>query len=372
MSRTIAVAAVQMDGQPAPTFERLARADRLVTAAAGAGAQLVVLPELFNTGYSYISSNYENSETLDGPSVSWMRESAARHGIHLAGSLLLLDGNEIYNALLVLAPDGRTWRYDKSYPAGWERAYFRPGQGVNVARTDLGDLGLLICWDSAHPDLWARYAGQVDMMVISSAPARVSDSIYILSNGRRLTHDKMGPLMRSVRGAADRIFGETIDRQTAWLGVPAVNAVACGRITTEIPNPRGGLLGLLPSAPWLIRHLPRADRMKMTFGFASSCKVVDPDGRVLVLRSQQEGEGFCLSEVTLADRRPVPRDPQPPVRIPATCYLLTDLFTPLQMIPYYQRGARQTWGEQMAPEGPAPVRWQETLAGIKATLSSLF
>jgi predicted amidohydrolase len=86
------MAALQMDANPAPTHERITIADRLVHEAHEKGAQLVVLPELFNTGYGYTDANYERAETL---------------------SLFLLDEDEIYNALLLFAPDGRLWRYDK-------------------------------------------------------------------------------------------------------------------------------------------------------------------------------------------------------------------------------------------------------------------
>ena len=78
MPRSIAIAAVQMDANPAPTDERITSADRLVRQAHEKGAQLVVLPEVFNTGYGYTDANYERTETLEGPTVTWMKETARK------------------------------------------------------------------------------------------------------------------------------------------------------------------------------------------------------------------------------------------------------------------------------------------------------
>lgn len=168
MSRTLKVAAVQMDAQPAPVVDRLGRAARLVADAAAQGAQLVVLPEVFNTGYTYHEINYTLAERSDGQTMTWMLAHAAQHKVHISGTFLLLDGGEIYNTAFLVAPDGRTWRYDKRYPFSWERAYFRAGSDATIADTELGKLGMMICWDHVHPELWAEHAGKVDAMVIMS------------------------------------------------------------------------------------------------------------------------------------------------------------------------------------------------------------
>jgi predicted amidohydrolase len=341
--RTIAIAAVQMDANPAPTADRLARADRLVTAAAGAGAQLVVLPELFNTGYAYADANHRLAEPLTGPTPTWMREAAACLNVHLAGSLMLLDQGEVYNALLLFAPDGRTWRYDKNYPWGWERGYFRAGHRITVAETDLGHVGMMICWDTAHPRLWKRYAGRVDLMVVSSCPPDVSNPTFHFPNGDALTFDDMGPIMASMKGTGPLVFGAMIDQQASWLGVPCVNTVGSGHIRTGIPNGLGSFLTFLPIAPWLVRYLPQAGRMQMSCDMIQGCKVVDAHGQVLAELAQGEGETFTAAEVTLADERPCPQKPQPASPVPFLTYLSSDVLLPWLSIPVYRRGLRRVW-----------------------------
>ncbi len=352
-----------MDANPAPTGERLARADQLVTEAAAAGAQLVVLPELFNTGYGYSDANHRLAESLNGPTATWMKETSAQLNVHLAGSLMLLDQDEVYNALLLFAPDGRVWRYDKNYPWGWERGYFRGGNRITVAETDLGDsgqqtsVGMMICWDAAHPGLWKRYAGRVDLMLIASCPPDVSNPTYHFPNGDSLTFDDMGPLMASMKGSARLVFGDTIDQQTAWLGVPAVNTVGCGHIRTAIPNGMGSFLTFVSLAPWLIKYLPQADRMEMSCDMTQGCKVVDANGRVLTELTQEQGETFTVAEVTLADEKPRPQEPQPASLVPLLSYLSSDVLLPALTVPVYRKGLRRAWGEGMSPVKASTRKW---------------
>jgi hypothetical protein len=342
MPRKIKTAAVQMDANPAPMADRLARAARLVTAAAEAGAQLVVLPELFNTGYAYADANHRLAESLHGPTATWMKEAAARLSVHLAGSLMLLDRDEVYNALLLFAPDGRMWRYDKRYPWGWERGYFRGGRRITVAETDLGHVGMMVCWDTAHTELWRRYAGRVDMVVISSCPPDVTDPTFHFPDGGQVTFDDMGPIMASLKGTGRLVFGDMINEQAAWLGVPAVNTVGSGHIRTAIPNSIGSFLTFLPLAPWLVRYLPQAGQMQMSCAMVPGCKVVDADGQVVAALTQAQGESFTMAEVTLADEKPSPREAQPASRLSWFTYFISDVLLPSLTAPVYRRGVRQT------------------------------
>ena len=369
MPRIIKVAAIQMDANPAPTDKRLARAGRLVTEAAQSGAQLVVLPELFNTGYAYTHANHYLAELLAGPTAMWMKETAARLHIHLAGSLMLLDEQEVYNALLLFAPDGRMWRYDKSHPWGWERGYFRGSRRTTVARTDLGDFGMMICWDSAHLELWKRYAGRVDMMIIASCPPDVSNPTYHFPNGDRVTFDDMGPILATLKDNARHVFGEMINQQTTWLQVPTVNTVGSGRITTRIPNGVSSLLALLPAAPWLVKYLPQANQMQMTCDLVQGCKVVAASGQVLAELTQEQGETFTTAEVTLADEKPRSQSAQPASPVPWLSYFVSDTVLPLLTTPVYRRGLRRVWGAEMAPVEASTRRWISLVgAGVVAGL----
>jgi hypothetical protein len=355
--KEIKIAAIQMDANPAPTPERLQRAGRLVAQAASVGAQLVTLPEIFNTGYAYSDDNYHRAEQLDGLTASWMRETAARLGIHLAGTLMLLDKDEVYNALLLFGPDGSCWRYDKQFPWGWERAYFRGGQHTCVAHTMLGDIGMLVCWDSAHLELWRRYAGQVNLMLICSCPPDVSNPCYHLPDGRQVSFDDLGPLMRRLKGSASKVFQEMLTQQTAWLGVPAVSTVGCGSITTAIPNPRGSLLALAASAPRFLKYLPQAGQLRMSCNFVPGCKILDERGRTLAERSQEEGEGFTLAQVHIPQAKPAPQAPQPPAPIPCLTYWISDSILPRQSLPVYRRGLRRALGSRMAPARTSTRQW---------------
>lgn len=341
MPRTIKAVTIQMDAVLAPTTERLQRAEQLLEQAVKADTDLVLLPELFNTGYGYTDENFRRAEPVTGETASWLKGMAAQYDIHLAGSLLLLDGEDIYDALLLFAPNGQMWRYDKNYPWGWERGYFCGGKGTTIAKTELGSIGLMICWDVAHINLWKQYAGKVDLMLISSCPPDITNPTYIFPKGDKVTLDDFGIMGKLLKNTGDKLFGDMVNQQTAWLGVPALQSVGTGHIRTPIPRGLASLLSYLPAAPKLVNYISEAKDMEMECDFVKGCKIVDSKGNVQAELEQSDGENFTVAEVSLAEKKSKPKREQPKSLLPKMAYLSSDLILPSLMRSVYKRGMHQ-------------------------------
>jgi predicted amidohydrolase len=113
------------------------------------GADLVVLPELLVPGYDWDRERLEaGAEALDGPTVGAWTELAARHGGFLAGGFAERDGERLYNAGVLVGPEGVVLHYRKLHLFSGEKGAFTPGDlGLPVADTPLGRIGLCICYD---------------------------------------------------------------------------------------------------------------------------------------------------------------------------------------------------------------------------------
>jgi predicted amidohydrolase len=332
----LSLAAIRMDAAPAPTESRLERAEKLVAQAAAQGAEIAVLPEVFNTGYEYHDRNYGLAEPMNGQTVSWMKATAREKNLYLAGSLLLREADGIYNAMLLIAPDGKTWRYDKSYPWCWERAYFRPRQhALAPVETELGKIGMQICWDTVHPNLWAAYAGKVDLMLVSSCPPFLHEMTIKFPDGNSVTPAGLGPLMQAVYHNAGKIFGEYLRQQSAWLGVPAVNTTGGGQFQTHLARPRLSFANFLAARPDLWKYLSQAEKIVIEAGYFDQTFIVDANGQVLN-RTTLDGDDVAVAQVELAEKTPVPQTPQPKIDLSPLTYW-ADEFANAMLVNYYNQ-----------------------------------
>lgn len=330
MNRKIKIASIQMDCTPMPTGERLKIASQLLEEAAD--ADIAVFPELFNTGYEYHERNYRLAEPIDGQTVTWMKAKAAQHNLHIAGTLLLRDGQDIFNAALLTAPDGRYWRYDKRYAPFWERAYFRNGDHITIADTAIGKLGMMICWDQSHPDLWEQYAGQVDAMIVMSCPGDLSTAELVFPDGFRAGFfDLVG---RPPEASPVEPEPDDCHKHAAWMGVPLVESSATGKIRTRLPMIKSSF----PGSPLEARAHQAAEMiMECGFGFQPATQIVDRCGAVIA-RGSTIGNAVVFAEVELPDTVSAPQSPQPPMNITPEMYQLSDEVVPAMMVPLYNAG----------------------------------
>ena len=139
-----------------------ARVRAAILAAAAARAQVVVVPELANTGYMFadLAELQRHAEPLDGLTVREWTDLASAHGLIIVGGLAeaAADGL-IYNAAVLIDQNGLRASYRKAHL--WDNEnnnLFTPGTAAPpVVETALGRVGVMVCYDLEFPE-WVRAA----------------------------------------------------------------------------------------------------------------------------------------------------------------------------------------------------------------------
>jgi N-carbamoylputrescine amidase len=155
------VGLIQMSATADPD-ENLKRAVQRVRDAAKKGAQVVCLPELFQTQYfcqREDASLFDLAEPIPGPTTAKLSELAKELKIVLVASLFEKRAPGVYhNTAVTFETDGSLKSiYRKMHipddPLYYEKYYFTPGDlGFKAAKTSQGDIGTLVCWDQWYPE----------------------------------------------------------------------------------------------------------------------------------------------------------------------------------------------------------------------------
>ena len=155
----VRVAVVQFDPQVGIQHSQnnLRHSLELAREAAMNGANLIVLPELANTGYLFGTRQeaYLHAEVIpDGPSVRAWLDFTQKHQVYLAAGLAERDGVQLFDSAVLLGPNGFIGKYRKAHLWNREKLWFTPGNlGFPVFDTPIGRIGLLICWDIWFPEV---------------------------------------------------------------------------------------------------------------------------------------------------------------------------------------------------------------------------
>lgn len=139
------------------------------------GADLVVLPELWNIGFLSFDQYISESEDKDGPTLASLRDLARELKAYLhTGSFVERDQDRFYNSSYLLSPRGEILaNYRKVHLFGYESEepqILTPGDRLTVAEVPFGKVGLATCYDLRFPEMFRKMVDKgAEMFLVCSA-----------------------------------------------------------------------------------------------------------------------------------------------------------------------------------------------------------
>jgi predicted amidohydrolase len=117
--------------------------------------EIIVLPEMFTTGFSMQPALF--AETMEGPTVQWMRRLAETKKSIITGSVIIEENGNYYNRLIWMLPNGQLGYYDKRHLFAFagEHEFYSEGNKRLIASVKGWKINLQICFDLRFP-VWAR------------------------------------------------------------------------------------------------------------------------------------------------------------------------------------------------------------------------
>jgi predicted amidohydrolase len=116
---------------------------------------LIILPEMFTTGFSMDAAAL--AEPLEGPTLAWLTKQAEQYRAVITGSYMVQVGENYFNRLIWMQPDGTYQHYDKHhlFRLAGETEVFTPGQNKVILTLKGWRICPLICYDLRFP-VWSR------------------------------------------------------------------------------------------------------------------------------------------------------------------------------------------------------------------------
>ena len=151
----------------------LARAEQFIAQARAAGAEVVLLPDTLNLGWTHPSAHTLADEIPGGEACARLRAAARTQGVHVCAGLVERAGERIFNSAVLIDPRGEVLlHHRKLNELDLAHDLYAQGDRLGVARTEHGTFGLMICADAfARGQIVGRTLGLMGADVILSPTA---------------------------------------------------------------------------------------------------------------------------------------------------------------------------------------------------------
>lgn len=129
-----------------------------------ADADLIILPEMFTTGFSMNAEKL--AESTEGPTLEWLKVKAKQKHAAVTGSVIIKDQGKYYNRLFFVFPDGKYHLYDKrhTFTLAKENETYTAGKERLIVDYKGWKICPLICYDLRFP-VWARNTEDYDLLI---------------------------------------------------------------------------------------------------------------------------------------------------------------------------------------------------------------
>jgi len=212
------LAMIQMEVRGGERAWNIGHAVELIAEAASGGAQVALLPECMDLGWTHPSSLSLASEIPDGEVCRALRDGAREHSIYVCSGLTEKSGERVFNSALLIDPRGQVLSvHRKLNELDIGHAFYAQGDRLNVAATEYGSFGLMICADGFSKDrVLPRSLGYMGADII------LSPSAWAVAGDHDNTKEPYGREWRQVYTAVAREFSLAI------FGVSNVGAMVAG------------------------------------------------------------------------------------------------------------------------------------------------
>jgi N-carbamoylputrescine amidase len=193
------------------------------------GAQLLLFPEFMPQGYRLTLELWDSAEPFDGPTTHWLRESARTLGLYIGTSFLEAKDGHFFNTFALADPSGKlVGAVYKRNPSMWEAYFFKGKRGAQYIDTDLGCIGVGICFDNhTYEVASAIAASNVDLMLMPH-------SYCTPTQPNQMTSLEDIERLNNLPGHVARMYNE-------WFGVPVMMCNKSGAWDSPVPDTTLGI-----------------------------------------------------------------------------------------------------------------------------------
>jgi len=259
------IAAIQMRADFANVEDNLKISERLASEAFLAGAEMVILPEFFTTAMGFHPKMLNTALPIDGKAMILLKDLASKHQGIIGGSFIALRGEHSYNTFALVFSDGTTFFHDKDQPTMWENCYYLGGTDDGVLETNIGNIGVALCWEFVRTRTVKRMFNRINIVVGGSC-------------WWTLPEKHLRGFPPKIHDINVEIMEETPSKFAKMLGVHVIHAAHAGELEGNMP--------LIPNFPYKSYYL-------------GETQIVDGSGTVLKRMKRGEGEGLIMADIDI-------------------------------------------------------------------------